>query len=201
MQQVGAQAASLEDPVGRVPVYTRGFHRGRGHAVPAQPLDEFAEPLHVGAEDSRGGGRRRWVRPAQADAGRDLMLVNVEARGARLDDLQAVNRRRGRVWHVLRSFAGGIGGAFPARSNRLGGGTRFVARLGSSDGEPVQFGARHGGPWVSLNSGERSTDNKYDHAPLPLSGIGSHWERVGVAEPLRCITRGHFLAFGVSASS
>ena len=117
MHQVRADAGCFESPERHLPVDARGFHRGRGHAVPAQPRDECAEALPVRAKDSRGPARR-----AQAHAGRDLILVDVEACGVRLGHRQAVDRRgrrRGRVWHVLASLAGGSGEAFPARCNGL----------------------------------------------------------------------------------
>ena len=78
-----------------------------------------AETLPVCAKDGRGGGRR-----AKGHAGRDLMLVDVEACDVRLGHRQAVDRRargrRGRrVWHVLVSFAGGSGEASPAWCNSV----------------------------------------------------------------------------------
>ena len=38
----------------------------------------------------------------------------------------------------------------------------------------MQFGARRGSAEVSLDSKENSTDDYFDHAPLPQSGIASH---------------------------
>jgi len=97
MRQVCADAGRFQSPERHLPVDARGFHRGRGHAVPPRPRDECAEALPVRAKDGRGRARRGPTHRAQAPVGRDLMLVDVEACGVRLGHQQVVDRRaRGR---------------------------------------------------------------------------------------------------------
>ena len=70
----------LQRPKGRV-VLVGGLHRSGCDAVPERPADEAGEDVRVGVEDGRVGGRRGAAEFAEADAGGDLHLVDVEACG------------------------------------------------------------------------------------------------------------------------
>ena len=94
VHQRGPHAGRLDGPQGRVPIHAGGLHHGRGHAVSAEPVGERGEGLRVGAENGCVGARRAAVGLAEAHAGSDLHLVDVEARGARHGDGQGVAGRR-----------------------------------------------------------------------------------------------------------
>ena len=109
---------------------------------------------------------------------------------------------RGGTCHLLVSFAGGSGGAFPARCNRSASGAQSAARPGSRDGKPVRFGARRGkAPESVWNPGNDPPLNTSNHPPLPFPNT--------TAQPPQAVDTGtawlgalpSFHDFGVSASS
>ena len=98
-----------------------------------QPADEVGEDLQVGAKNRRVGARLAATGIAEAHAGGDLHLVDVEACDARLRDQQGVGSRRRRQCRgrrLIDSLVGGSGQARPTLSTRLGGEARFAVCSG-----------------------------------------------------------------------
>ena len=101
MHQDGRDAGLLDGLERSFPIDAGALHQRSTHPVLLQPLDEFADAGGKGAE-LPGPDVRVLSGPRDPHGRRDLYLVNVKARCARVDDIETVI-----FYHVASSFKGG----------------------------------------------------------------------------------------------
>ena len=99
--RMGRDAGLLDGLERSFPIDAGALHQRSTHPVLLQPLDEFADAGGKGAE-LPGPDVRVLSGPRDPHGRRDLYLVNVKARCARVDDIETVI-----FYHVASSFKGG----------------------------------------------------------------------------------------------